>query len=231
MHLVGSTYYLYYAVSTFGSQTSAIGLATSTTMDPDTWTDHGSVGVSSDSTKAYNAIDPNLFVASSSSYYLQFGSFWHDIYQVAMSTALTGTAGSSSVNIAYNSSGTHSLEGSYLIYYGGYYYLFFSSGQCCSYDSDMPAAGDEYKIMVCRSTSVSSGYVDSSGTSCLSGGGTLVLGSHGTVYGPGGQGVYDDESLGWVLYYHYVDTTVGYADADKKLGINTITWTNGWPTV
>jgi arabinan endo-1,5-alpha-L-arabinosidase len=38
------TYYLYYAVSTGGSQNSDIGVATSTSMKPGTWTDHGSIG-------------------------------------------------------------------------------------------------------------------------------------------------------------------------------------------
>jgi len=47
--------YLYYAVSTFGSQVSAIGLAVSSTMDPGTWTDRGSVGVASTARKPYNA--------------------------------------------------------------------------------------------------------------------------------------------------------------------------------
>lgn len=40
--LVGSTYYLYYSVSTFGSQASAIGYATSDTMEYGSWVDHGS---------------------------------------------------------------------------------------------------------------------------------------------------------------------------------------------
>lgn len=51
--------------------------------------------------------------------------------------------------------------------------------------------------------------VDADGTSCLDHGGTLVLGSHDLVYGPGGQGVYDDPSRGPVLYYHYVNTSIG----------------------
>ena len=51
--------------------------------------------------------------------------------------------------------------------------------------------------------------VDANGVSCLDHGGTLVLGSHGNVYGPGGQGVYDDPEVGSVLYYHYVDTDIG----------------------
>lgn len=74
--LVGSTYYLYYSVSTFGSNVSKIGYATSTTMEVGSWTDHGSAGISSDSSKSYNAIDPSLVQAADGSYYMTFGSFW-----------------------------------------------------------------------------------------------------------------------------------------------------------
>ncbi|KAI7153988.1 hypothetical protein KC349_g7956, partial [Hortaea werneckii] len=73
--------------------------------------------------------------------------------------------------------------------------------------------------------------VDASGNACTNGGGTLVLGSHGNVYGPGGQSVFNDPSEGPVLVYHYVDTTIGYADGDKRLGINKIDFSSGWPVV
>src|SRR6266498_2945156 len=43
VHKVGDTFYCYYSVSTFGSQTSAIGLATSKTLEAGSWTDHGVV--------------------------------------------------------------------------------------------------------------------------------------------------------------------------------------------
>jgi arabinan endo-1,5-alpha-L-arabinosidase len=59
VHKVGSLYYMYYAVSSFGSQDSAIGLATSATMELGSWTDLGATGVSSTSAKPYNAIDPD----------------------------------------------------------------------------------------------------------------------------------------------------------------------------
>jgi len=127
-------------------------------MDVGTWTDLGATGVASDSTKIYNTIDPNL-IAVGSSYYLNFGSFWDDIYQVAMASTPTETAGTSSYNIAYNSSGTHAEEGSYMFYYSGYYYLFFSRGICCGYDTSRPATGAEYSIMVCRSTYATGGFV------------------------------------------------------------------------
>ena len=73
--------------------------------------------------------------------------------------------------------------------------------------------------------------MDANGVSCLDNGGTLVLGSHGEVYGPGGEGVYDDPDLGSVLYYHFANTSIGLADAQYVLGINVIDWGSGWPVV
>ncbi|KAF2090215.1 glycoside hydrolase family 43 protein [Saccharata proteae CBS 121410] len=229
VHLVGSTYYLYYAVSSFGSQDSAIGVATSTTLDVDTWTDHGATGISSTSAKPYNAIDPNLFI-DGSTYYLNFGSFWDDLYQVKLASPPLKGGGSSSYQIAYDPT-TTAEEGSYLFKYGDYYYLFYSKGQCCSYDTSKPASGGEYKIMVCRSSSPTGSFVDSSGTACTDGGGTIVLESHDNVYGPGGQGVYQDPTYGPILYYHYVDITIGYSDADKQFGWNYLDFSSGWPVV
>lgn len=156
---VGDTYYLYYSVSSFGSQDSAIGVATSKTLDVNSWTDLGSTGVTSSSGKAYNAIDGNLLY-DGSNYYMNFGSFWHDLYQVKMANPPTKVAsGSTSTNIAYVPSGSHAQEAAFVYKYGSYYYLFFSVGQCCGYDSSKPAAGGEYKIQVCRSSSPSSGFV------------------------------------------------------------------------
>jgi arabinan endo-1,5-alpha-L-arabinosidase len=90
--------------------------------------------------------------------------------------------------------------------------------------------------------------VDANGVACTEGGGTVVLESHDNVYGPGGQyvasisllriistnrhrGVYTDPNLGPVLYYHYVDTTIGYSDSQKLFGWNAIDFSSGWPSV
>ncbi|KAF7943392.1 hypothetical protein EAE96_011318 [Botrytis aclada] len=229
VHLVGSTYYMYYVVSTFGTQNSAIGVATSATMEVGSWTDHGATGIASASGKLYNAIDPNLILVGST-YYLNFGSFWDDIYQVAMASTPTKAGGSASYNLAYNSSGTHSEEGSYMFYYSGYYYLLISSGICCGYDTSKPAQGAEYKIIMGRSKTATGNFVDQSGKALSAGGGTTLLASHGNVYGPGGQGVYLSSS-GPLLYYHYANPTVGLGDANYLFGYNYLTFTNGWPSV
>lgn len=128
------------------------------------------------------ALDPALINADGT-YLLTFGSFWKDLYQVQMKGTPTAVAsGSSAKQVAYDPA-TTAEEGAFLFKYGSYYYLFYSKGKCCGYDSSRPAAGEEYKIMVCRSSSATGGFVDKNGVSCTNGGGTVVLESHGNVYG------------------------------------------------
>ncbi|TVY82168.1 putative arabinan endo-1,5-alpha-L-arabinosidase A [Lachnellula suecica] len=221
---VGSLYYMYYAVSTFGSQNSVIGLATSSTLDVGSWTDLGTTGIQSTSAKPYNAIDPNL-IQVGSSYYLNFGSFWHDIYQAEMN-ADAKKVSTSAVNIEYSSVGTHPNEGSFMFYYSGYYYLLWSNGICCGYDTSKPATGAEYKIMMCRSTSATGGFVDQSGVSCTANGGTILLASHGTTYGPGGQ---LEQRTGALLPLR--KHNVGLGDGSYLFGWNALSWSGGWPYV
>lgn len=45
------------------------------------------------------------------------------------------------------------------------------------------------------------------------------------------RGVFADPTLGPVLYYHYVDTNIGYADGQKLFGWNAIDFSSGWPVV
>lgn len=69
----------------------------------------------------------------------------------------------------------------------GYYYLFWSEGTCCGYDTSKPASGEEYKIMMGRSKKATGGFVDKDGVSTTANGATVLLASHDDVYGPGGQ--------------------------------------------
>ncbi|RYP70931.1 hypothetical protein DL769_004822 [Monosporascus sp. CRB-8-3] len=224
---VGSTYHLYYSVSTFGSQESAIGVATSPSLDMNTWTDLGTI-VQSSGGSPFNAIDPSLLNADGQ-FLLTFGSFWENIHQVPLADP-AAAATETPYQIAFDPVTTEQ-EGPALFRYGDFYYLFYSKGKCCGYDNDRPAPGGEYKIMVCRSSSPTGGFVDANGMDCTNGGGTVVLESHDNVYGPGGQGVYDDPTHGPILYYHYVDTNIGFADGDKQFGWNNIDFSSGWPVV
>lgn len=165
----------------------------------------------------HNRIDPNLLVlGNGTELYLSFGSYWDDIFQFRMhntSTVSTGTLTHLAENVTtYDPTktnvGSNPLEGSYQFAWPingkEQYYLFFSSGACCKNSSVVPL-GDEYKVMVCRSSRPTGPFSDRDGKSCLTeNGGTMILASHDDVYAPGGQGVMYDEVLeSVVLYYHY----------------------------
>lgn len=230
-------------MSTSGSQSSDIGVATST--DPSgTWTDHGSIGIPTNSD--YNKIDPNFFRhADGETIYFAFGSAWDGIYQTTLDDSyLTVASDATETNQVFNSTMPPGqtypaiVEGGFQFWYtvgsSTYYYLFFSSGACCNAANALAAPGDEYKVMVCRSDSPTGPFEDANGTNCLTdNGGTLVLGSHGdNVYAPGGQGVYQDSSLKVpVLYYHYVNPNVGYDFSQFLFGFNYLDFSSGWPVV
>ncbi|KAJ1327380.1 arabinan endo-1,5-alpha-L-arabinosidase [Microdochium nivale] len=97
---------------------------------------------------------------------------------------------------------------------------------------------EAYRVMVCRSRTPRGEYFDRAGRSCLTqSGGTVVLASHDEVFAPGGQGIWDDEVEGPVLYYHYVSfnlTTNRVSETDKgyKFGWNKLDFRDdGWPRV
>lgn len=232
---IGDTYYLYYSVSEFGAhELSDIGVATSTTLEPGSWTDHGSIGIPHD--KRYNRIDANLYLEGSL-LLMAFGSFHDGIFQVPMADPpLRIIDGASYTNLERNTTRPN-VEGPYQFRWvekgSQFYYLFFSGGACCNKPEELEVQGEEYRISVCRSKSPSGPFTNKEGKNCATeNGGTLVLASHGDVYAPGGQGVFwDPEQEAVILYYHYVKRSVGYRYEQFFFGWNKLSFEGGWPTV
>ncbi|MEU3356495.1 arabinan endo-1,5-alpha-L-arabinosidase, partial [Streptomyces sp. NPDC037389] len=178
----GGKYLMYYSVSSFGSNTSAIGLAGSTTGAPGTWSDYGIV-YTSDSSSDYNAIDPNLFVDDDGRWWLSFGSWWTGIKMIRVDPATGKQLASDTArrSLASRPTGTKAVEAPYVVKRNGYYYLFASYDTCCA------GTGSTYKVKVGRATSFTGPYRDKNGVAMTDNGGTPVLESHGSVIGPGGQ--------------------------------------------
>jgi arabinan endo-1,5-alpha-L-arabinosidase len=220
----GGTYRLYYSASSFGSNRSAIGLATSTTGAPGSFVDRGIVYTSTTSSN-YNAIDPSLFVdPRTGRWWLTFGSHWSGIHMIAIdpATGMQSRTDRTRHHLAYRPSPPNAVEAPYILARGGYYYLFTSFDTCCR------GIASTYRIMVGRSTSPTGPYVDRSGRRLLDGGGTELLASHGRVVGPGGQSVLRDVD-GELLVYHYYDANAG---GRETLGVNLLGWdAAGWPYV
>jgi arabinan endo-1,5-alpha-L-arabinosidase len=234
-------YYCYYSVSTFGSQNSAIGVATSKTLLPGSWTDHGQVMRSYDPTQfpdapspnnITNAIDPNIYIEpKTQTAVMSYGSFWSNIWQFPLSSSLLSIAPSPApAHIALDPVAPQAVEGPFLHKHAEWYYLWFSAGLCCGFNATMPEEGKEYKIKVGRGKTPQGPFVDRNGIDLVDGGGETVFGSHGWVYGPGGQGVLTEGHRDY-LYYHYVDNRISYVDEDKLLGWNEIRYVDGWPVL
>ncbi|KAJ7644379.1 glycoside hydrolase family 43 protein [Roridomyces roridus] len=214
--VIGGTFYLYYAASSFGSQNSAIFFAKSTTGLPGSWTNEGLV-TSTATGATYNAIDPNLLIVGSN-WYLSLGSFWTGIKLMTLSSS-TGKPSSTAVtSLATRTVNNGAIEASVIFPFGSFYYLFTSWDNCCD------GTSSTYNIRVGRSSSVTGPFVDASGISLLNGGGTLVLGTQTQFneFGPGGQDLLTD-SDGTVMVYHY------YTSAGTLLGINLLDFSSGWP--
>lgn len=216
----GGKYLMYYSVSTFGSNKSAIGLAGSATGLPGSWTDQGIV-YSSSASDDYNAIDPNLFVDDNGTWWLSFGSWWTGLKMIQINPA-TGKqlAGNTTRHsLASRPTGTKAVEAPFVVKRGGFYYLFASYDTCCA------GTGSTYKVKVGRATSVTGPYHDKNGVPLLNNGGTPVLESHGRYIGPGGQSIMKDAD-GDLIVYHYYD---GNDNGRPKLGINLLNWSGGRP--
>lgn len=224
------TYHLYYAVSSFGSQVSAIGLATNATLDQSAsnykWVDQGMI-LKSTTGDNYNAIDPNILVDSSSSVWLQYGSFWNGIFQQQIDPA-TGklVSAGKTYHLAERalSVANDPIEAASLVHAGSYYYLFVSWDYCCQSN---PAQSD-YKIVVGRGTGPNGPFYDKSGANMLYGGGTILLKGNSAWAGPGGQTAYIDSTDGDLIVFHALNLQQNGLD---YLFVRSLSFSSGWPVI
>ena len=218
-------YHLYYAVSTFGSQVSAIGLATNPTLDPTNpsyhWTDQGPV-IESTNGNPYNCIDPSVTFDASSNLWMSFGSFWNGIYMVQLdpSTGLINASSPGRIHEAFNNASGDPIEASYLYHHGNYYYLFVNWGTCCA------GVNSTYNIRMGRSTNISGPYLDHNGVNMVSGGGTLFLKTTGKFIGPGQMGILEGNGVEYFGYHYYDGNNNGAPTYD----VEPLSWTaDNWP--
>ena len=238
-------YYLYYAISAFGKNTSCIGAATNATLDPRSpdfkWVDHGKVIQSIPGVTNWNAIDPNLIAAADGTPYLVFGSFWDGIKlakltpdrlhvaepldqlpTVASRKPAPGTPNPPALAGNPTDAGGNAIEAPFIFAHAGYYYLFASIDYCCK------GVNSTYKMIVGRAPAIPGPYVDEAGVPLARGGGTILLAGDARWHGVGHCGVYDFDGVTWLVFHGYDAAHNGIA----KLRIEKLAWNEaGWPMV
>ena len=229
---VNGEYRLYYSVSTFGSNRSAIGLATAKTLDPASkdygWSDKGLV-VQSTHADDFNAIDPNLVIDEKGGQWLSLGSFWTGIKLFAVNPA-TGKvdAGTRPVSIARRPAPAGApapVEAPFILNHGGWYYLLVSYDYCCK------GVNSTYYTVMGRSRDVKGPYLGKDGSKLMEGGGSILLRADleekERFRGPGHVGAFTDTDGTTYLVYHAYDRE---ANGAPTLRIAPLTWdAYGWP--
>ncbi len=228
-------FYLYYAVSSFGVNKSAIGLAINQTLDPTSpryrWVDQGLVVRSEPGVDDFNAIDPNLVIEDPRHVWLCWGSFWGGIKMqrvdpntgkpAAGDHAIYSLASRPRLRPPQTPPVEGAVEAPFIVRHGGYWYLFASYDFCCR------GTNSTYKVKVGRSRQVTGPYADRAGTLLTDDGGTLVIEAATPNWrGAGGEAVLSDHRRDYLVFHAYNGRT-----AASLLQISTMVWENGWPRV
>lgn len=216
------THFLYYSVSSFGRNTSVIGLMTNedlTAADPTSgWEDQGLVlrSVESDD---FNAIDP-FRIDTGGRAWLAYGSYWQGIRLVEIDPdGGKPLEGAEHSFIASRDGGA--IEAPAILEHEGRFYLFVSFDACCR------GVASTYRIMVGRADRIEGPYLDREGKPMLEGGGTELVATTGNYIGPGGQEVFRRDGEPW-LVFHYYNRRLG---GTPNLYLAPLEWDDGWPVI
>jgi arabinan endo-1,5-alpha-L-arabinosidase len=222
INYINGKYVLYFSRSTWGG-VSKCGIGAATANDPGgPFTNHGKLFNSAE-IGVQNSIDP-FYMEDEGKKYLVWGSYGTNAGIHITELSDDGLSVKDMGNVT-KIAGTH-FEGTYIHKRGTYYYLFASTGSCCS------GANSTYALVVGRAENLSGPYIDKDSDPLLSTAynWAWVIQKNDHFVGPGhcSEIVTDDAGNDWILYHGYVK---GKEDAGRQLLMSQIIWENDWPSV
>jgi arabinan endo-1,5-alpha-L-arabinosidase len=250
--LIGGTYMLYFRANTnaansaVGGTGEAIGVGTATTpAGPFTYSGSTPLVPSTSACGggcSATTLAPEV-VYDGANYWISYGGTYGGLYVQQLNSTGTATANSTKTSIAIDNFYTNP----YILNYNGYYYLFATpAGSCCS------GVYSTYSVRVGRSKTITGPYLDAEGNDMAAaapsnkqtqgepGGDTVLVNTGNTIYGPGSNTVFTDESgQSYILYSGVSGTrpcltsgvTYGACYTARQLMMDPLDWVNGWPVV
>jgi arabinan endo-1,5-alpha-L-arabinosidase len=228
-------WWMAYACSTFGCNTSAIGLLTNSRLSNDhTWKDEGCIISTREGRDNANAIDPAIVIDEKDNPWLAYGSFWDGIQLIRLDRFMHVRANAQPHVIARRypqkhaegdtvseNAGKNAIEAPFIFKHDGYYYLFVSWGYCCR------GLKSSYRVAVGRSKHIYGPYLDRNGRRMSQGGGTIIAQGDKKKF----------EAVGHCAVYHFVDGDIfichGYSipeGGEPVLLQRHVKWDRkGWP--
>ncbi|MDQ0256787.1 LPXTG-motif cell wall-anchored protein [Evansella vedderi] len=230
-------FYLYYAVSEFGTRNSYIGLATSDNIEGP-WVDQGAVvKTRAGDGHSVNAIDPGIVIDADGTPWMVYGSYFGGIYITELDSDTgkrvneedMGTLIASRQDQGIPHPGP-AIEGPAIMYNAdtGYYYLFVTYGWL----------EDTYNVRVARSKNVEGPYLDFNGNDMVdpsgsSETGTKIINSYAFEgdagwLGTGHNGLLQDGDNHFIIHNARAGENLFWS----HLHVRKLLWTeDGWPVV
>jgi arabinan endo-1,5-alpha-L-arabinosidase len=238
-------YHIYYSVSAFGKNTSAMGVATNKTLHPSSpdfkWVDHGKVIQSYPGVTNWNAIDANFITDKKGTPYLTWGSFWDGLQIIKLSPdglsvgedingiktivsrkSYSGLPNPPSIDNNPVDAGGNAVEAPFIFKKGKYFYMFASIDYCCK------GVNSSYKMIIGRSKKVTGPYLDKEKKNLAFGGGTILMQGDENWHGVGHNATVSFDGVDYLVFHAYDAKDNGRS----KLRIFKLDWDkNGWPVV
>lgn len=221
---MGDRWAVFYSVSSFGKNTSAIGLVTNQTLNSlatnYAWRDEGVV-VQSRAEDNFNAIDPALIYDQENRLWMSFGSFWSGLKLVELNPKTGKRLNNQMISIATPPPNSPAIEAPCIYRHDDEYFLFVNWGFCCR------GVNSTYEVRVGKSKNIIGPYRDQEGRAMNEGGGSLFLSRRGRFIGPGHVGILEDQGK-LLCSYHFYDEA---HNGRPTLMIEKLQFKNGWPVL
>ncbi|MCF3108555.1 family 43 glycosylhydrolase [Niabella sp. CC-SYL272] len=176
----------------------------------------------------FEAIDPMVIRdPQSGKFYMVWGSGFQPLrireMDPSMTRFATGSADRAVIQAGADKDYGRLVEGAWIDYNGGYYYLYYSGDNCCGIDA-------HYAVMVARSRNIQGPYTRLGMVAANKS--SVILKSDDAIIAPGHNSIIKDWSgKKWIAYHAIPKDAFDQKRYGRIMYIDRIEYRNGWPVV